>query len=117
MPADEAAFYRRLTQVVQAHGRTFFAMPGMGSLYFWTGQEPPTLLNATTWMMLLTPAQQSRVVMDLQQTPELCVVRWNALAEFWTRGRDLSQNQIVRYLEDNFVAVESFNGCEILVRR
>jgi hypothetical protein len=117
MPADEADFYRWLLQAAGAHGRSFFTMPGLGSLYFWAEQDPPTCVNATTWMTLLTPEQQTKVVEDLQRTPDLCVVRWNPLVEFWTRGRDISGNRIVRYLEDNFVTVESFNECDIMVRK
>jgi hypothetical protein len=45
------------------------------------------------------------------------VIRWNPLVEYWTRGQDISQNKIVRYIEDNFVTVESFNECDIMVRR
>ena len=117
MPADEADFYRWLLQAACAHGRSFFTMAGLDSLYFWAEQDPPTCVNATTWMTLLTPEQQTKVVEDLQRTPDLCVVRWNPLVEFWTRGRDISGNRIVRYLEDNFVTVESFNECDIMVRK
>jgi hypothetical protein len=117
MPPDEADFYRRLTRSAQAHGRSLFTMPGQGSLYFWAGQDPPTCLNATAWMTLLTSDQQARVVADLQKTPDLCVIRWKPLVEMWTRGRDVSQNKVVRYIEDNFVTVESFHECDIMVRR
>jgi hypothetical protein len=117
MPTEQADFYRRLVRTVQAHGRACFTMPGLGSLYFWANQDPPTSFNATAWMTLFTPDQQSRVVEDLQRTPDLCVIRWNPLVEFWTRGRDISTNKIVRYIEDNFVTVESFDGCDIMVRK
>jgi hypothetical protein len=117
LPPEQADFYRRLIQAAQAHGRSFFTMPGLGSLYFWANEDPPTSLNPTTWMTLLTPDQQSRVVEDLRNTPDLCVIRWNPLVEYWTRGQDISQNKIVRYIEDNFVTVESFNECDIMVRR
>jgi hypothetical protein len=117
VPREQADFYRRLIQAAQAHGRSFYTMPGLGSLYFWANQDPPTAINATTWMTLLTPDQQAKVVEDLQKTPDLCVIRWNPLVEFWTRGREIAQNKVVRYLEDNFVVVESFDECDILVRR
>ena len=68
-------------------------------------------------MTLLTPEQQTKAVEDLQKTPDLCVIRWNRLVQFWTRGRDISGNKVVRYIEGNFAVVESFNGCDIMVRR
>ena len=117
MPRRQADFYRQIIRAVHAHGRAFFTMPGLGSLYLWANQNPPTWINPTTWMTLLTPQQQARVVADLQKTPDLCVVRWPMLVDYYVHGRDISQNKIVRYIEDNFVVVESFDGCDIMVRR
>jgi hypothetical protein len=117
MPPEMAGFYRRVVQAAQAHGRSFFTMPGLGSLYFWADEDPPTSINATTWMLLLTPDQQAQVVEDLRKTPDLCVIRWPELVEFWTHGRDISQNKIVRYIEDNFVVAESFNGWDFMARQ
>jgi hypothetical protein len=117
MPPEMADFYRRAVRAAQAHGRAFFTMPGLGSLYFWANQDPPTAINATTWMLLLTPDQQAQVVEELQKTPDLCVIRWPELVEFWTHGRDISQNKIVRYIEDNFVVAESFDGWEFMEKR
>jgi hypothetical protein len=117
MPREQADFYRQAIASARSHGRSFFTMPGLGSLYFWADAEPPTAINPTTWMTLLTPAQQAQVVSDLAKTPDLCVIRWNPQVEFWTRGRDISGSRVVRYIEDNFITVESFNGCDIMVRK
>lgn len=117
LPREQACFYRQLIQSARAHGHSFFTMPSLGSLYFWAMADPPTCINPTTWMTLLAPAQQAKVVADLEKTPDLCVVRWNPLVEFWTRGRDISSNRVVRYVEDDFVTVESFNGCDVMVRK
>ncbi len=117
MPPQEAYFYRRLVAVIRAHGRTFFSMPGLCSLYFWTRENPPTLLNAGAWEILLTPRQQARLIKDLEGTPDLCVARWNNLTATWTGGRDMSGNKVVRYIADNFVTADSVGDCEILVRR
>ena len=117
LPREQADFYRQVIQSARAHGRSFFTMPGLGSFYFWAEADPPTCINPTTWMTLLTPEQQSKVLADLERTPDLCVIRWNPQVEFWTRGRDISGNKVVRYIEGNFAVVESFNGCDIMVRR
>jgi hypothetical protein len=117
MPQGQADVYRRLVQAAHAHGRSFFTEPGLGSLHFWADVDPPTCLYATAWMTLLTPAQQSKVVEDLQKTPDLCVIRGDPIVEFWTHGSDISGNKIVRYIEDNFLVVESFGGYDVLVRR
>jgi len=116
LPREQADFYRQIIRSAQAHGRSFFTMPGLGSLYFWANADPPTCIHPTTWMTLLTPAQQTKVVSDLEKAPGLCIIRWNPLIEFWTQGRDISGNKVVRYIEDNFLVAESFNGCDILMR-
>jgi len=117
MPPKQVDFYRRLIEAARAHGRSVFTMPGMNSLYFWTDTDPPTSINSTTWMTLLTPDQQTKVVEDLRKAPDLCVIRCNPLVKFWVRGLDISGNKVVRYIEDNFVTAESFGGTDILVRR
>jgi hypothetical protein len=117
IPRDQAEFYHKIIQATQSHGRSFFTMPGLASFYFWAAADPPTRLNLTAWMTMFTQEQQSQVVHDLERTQDLCVIRWPLVFQFWTRGRDVSGNLIVRYIEDNFVPVESFNGCDILVRR
>jgi hypothetical protein len=117
LPRQQADFYRQIIQSARTHGRSFFTMPGLGSLYFWADADPPTCIHPTAWMTLLTPAQQTKVVSDLEKAPNLCVIRWNPLIEFWTRGRDISGNKVVRYIEDSFVTAESFNGCDIMVRK
>ena len=117
LPREQGDLYHRIIQSAHRHGRSFYTMPGLGSLYFWADADPPTCINPTTWMTLLTPAEQAKVVEDLQKTPDLCVIRWNLLVKFWVRDLDISGNKIVRYIEDNFVPVESFEGFDILVRR
>jgi hypothetical protein len=117
MPREQGDLYRRIIQSARAHGRSFYTMPGLGSLYFWAAADPPTCINPTAWMTLLTPAQQAKVVEDLQKAPDLCVIRWDLLVKFWVRDLDISGNKVVRYIEENFVLVESFEGFDILARR
>jgi hypothetical protein len=117
LPREQAEFYHRLIQATRVHGRSFFTMPGLDSLYFWAEEEPPTCINVPNWMELLTPAQQSKLVADLQNADDLCVICWNIDVKFWTCDRDISGNKVVRYIKDNFIGAESFDGCDILVRR
>ena len=53
--------YRRLTNMLALRCATFLTMPGINSLYLFTGKEPPTMLNAGAWMTLLTDAQEAEV--------------------------------------------------------
>jgi len=117
MPPEQSGFYRQVLASARAHGRSFYTMPGIGSLYFWGEQEPPTARLPGNWMTLLGEEEQAKVVEELARTPDLCVVRWNPGVGFWTHGRDISSNRIVRYIEDNHVTVESIEQCDIMVRR
>jgi hypothetical protein len=117
IPQKQADFYRRLTEAARTHGRTFYSMPGLCSLYFWAEEDSPTFLNAGAWIILFKPDQQSKVVEDLQKAPEICIIRWSRMSAVWSGNRDMSQNKIVRYIEDNFSKAESVEECDILVRR
>jgi hypothetical protein len=117
LPREQAETYHRIIGAARAHGRSFFTMPALGSLHVWADNDPPTCMFVPSWMTLLTPSQQSKAVADLQKTRDLCVIRWNPGVLFWTHGRDVSGNKLVRYVEDGFITVESFEGCDIMVRR
>jgi hypothetical protein len=117
LPGKQADFYRQIIETTRAHGQAFFTMPGVGSLHFWAAKDPPTTWNAGAWMILFDEKQQSKLIQDLENTPDLCVVRLNPAVKFWTHDQDISSNKVVRYIDDHFVIVESFNGCDILVRR
>jgi hypothetical protein len=117
MPRKQADLYRRILQSARTHGPSFFTMPGLGSLNFWADKNPPTTWNAGNWMMLLNAKEQSKLVQDLEKTPDLCVIRLKPVLNFWIRDHDISTNKVVRYVEDNFTIVESFDDCDILVRR
>ena len=77
LPPRAERFLPRILESARAHGRSFFTMPGLGSLYFWAEQAPPTCCIPGDWMTLLTEETQSRVVEDLRRTSDLCVIRWN----------------------------------------
>jgi hypothetical protein len=66
LPAEQADLYRALTEYLEKESDTFIAIPGMNSLYFWTGKAPPTYLSISE-VVLLNDAQQARLVAALRQ--------------------------------------------------
>jgi hypothetical protein len=109
--------YQRLVAALQKQPDTFFTMPGMYSLYFFTGREPPTTRNLTNWMYVFDDRTQSRIVAELEARRGLCVVVNAGLIGYWMQGRPLPPSPLVRYIEANFVtAYRSFDD-EIRVRR
>jgi hypothetical protein len=71
--------------------------------------EPPTRLNATVWMLLLSDAQQERIVDRLTHTPSpVCALR---------RQRRVFTTPLARYIEERFVTLFEVEFFEFRIRR
>jgi hypothetical protein len=109
VPAEQAALYRFLVQNLTTRCRTFVTQPGLYSLYFFTGMESPTRLNATIWMLLLSDAQQQRVVDRLTAAPPpVCALR---------RERRVFRTPLARYIEERFVTLFEVEFFSFRIRR
>jgi hypothetical protein len=111
------ARYQRVVEALRAQPGTFFTMPGMFSLHFFTGREPPTTRNLTNWMYIFDDETQRLIVQELEARPELCVVVNRGNLHYWMRGRPLPAAPLVEYIETNFVTVKRTFDDEIRVRR
>jgi hypothetical protein len=120
----QAAIYQQLTQSLTAHCGTFVSMPGMNSLYLFSRLPPPTMLNATLWVALFTPAQQAVITDRLSRlTVPVCAVRRQARGQV-TEPRsaagsapDSEAAPLVRYIEREFVTLYAIDGYEFMIRR
>jgi len=63
----------------EAPGEPIFTMPGMSSIYIWTGRPSVTRHNATTWG-LLTPEMQESIV---ERLPRVRFLVANRKSLFW----------------------------------
>jgi hypothetical protein len=109
VPAQQAALYRFLVRTLASRCRTFVTQPGLYSLHLFTGMEPPTRLNTTVWMILLSDAQQQRIVDRLAALPPpVCALR---------RQRRVFRTPLARYIEERFVTVFELEYFEFRVRR
>jgi hypothetical protein len=95
-----------VTAFLKKNCLTFESFPGLNSFYFLSGEAPPTGLNTTQWMNLLSLHQQGEILAKLQNTPKLCVVEDLALLPFWDQGRPLKRTPLVKYIESNFRVVQ-----------
>ena len=90
--------------------RTFITMPGLNSLYLFTGAEPPTAMNVGDWMNLFTVEQQQELRDRFSRSPPpLCVVRERKVVSWWGRkrpGAGESDQPLARYIEDEFLTVD-----------
>jgi hypothetical protein len=117
LPRRIAADYRWITATLNDSCDSYFSMPGIFSLYFWTNTPPPTRLLMSNWVGLLSHQQQQQIVNDLSSIQRLCIVYDPRMVEFWRRGQDLSQSPLASYIHDEFVACAKRRGYAILVRR
>lgn len=112
------ATYQWLTHSLSTRCRSFISLPGLNSLYLFTGFEPPSMVNATHWMTLLSADEQARQRDRFAQMPgPLCVVRNRQLVKFWTAGHDVSGMPLMRYIDEDFVTVDQRRGYELLMER
>lgn len=81
---------------------TFESFPGLNSFYLLSGEMPPTGLNTTQWMKLLSLQQQAYVMKRLKHYSNLCVIEDLSLLPFWDQNRPLRRTPLVNYLRFHF---------------
>ena len=107
-----AALYRTLTVNLATHCRTFVAIPGFSSLYLFSRLEPPSMMNITLWMPLLTPSEQLAIVARLTaMTGSVCAIR-NRMP-----GWEAYDTPLVRYVSEEFVTIFNIDHYAFMVRR
>ena len=94
---------------------SFVTMPGMASLYIWTGQEAPAPLFDSDWMFFLDTTQQQSIVDQVRSLPGMCVIRNDAVLKFWAEGQPVPRGPLMDFVESNFVVVGSYGDYELLV--
>lgn len=85
-PERDVAVYRFLVANLSAHVRSFYSLPGLNSLYFWTAIEPPNAMNSTNWMALWSDAQQQEVRAALEREEDRGAVWNDYITRFWMSG-------------------------------
>jgi hypothetical protein len=100
---DRVGQLQDLVAGIREHCRSFLTIPGMNSLYLWTEQGPPTGMNGTDWMWFFDTAQQQAIVDQVRGMDGLCVVRNDALIDFWEGGHGaVPDRPLVRFITRNF---------------
>jgi hypothetical protein len=105
----------RLRRIVRELGpyETIVTVPGMNSLYLLAQKEPPTSLNCTAWMFLLSDAEQERIIAAVASAPSACVVYHRGLQAFWGSGRRFDDAPLMRFLKKEFRLLKAVDDYEI----
>jgi hypothetical protein len=106
MEPHSVEIYRWLVASLEQQADCFTSLPGFNSLYLWTGQAPPTGFNTTTWMTLLDHDEQLEIVARLAASRRAAVVYSPGWTGFWTQGRSIADQPLVRLIETGFRPVE-----------
>jgi hypothetical protein len=117
LQAQDASDLRSLVQAIDRDCSEFITLPGMNSLYFWTGQKPPTSVRSEIWMITFDDTSQQSLVEQLQGMPHLCVVKNEQVIEFWTHGAAVPDRPLVRFINASFAADGTFGDYELLIRK
>ncbi|MGC2662349.1 MAG: hypothetical protein WA324_30665, partial [Bryobacteraceae bacterium] len=114
---EEARMYETLARKVNQDCQGFISMPGFDSLYFWTGQEPPTTINMSNWITVLAPSYQRQTIKAIENDKRDCVIENDYWVEWWRRGQDLNKILLAHYIRTNFKQYDQVGDYRILVRR
>lgn len=114
--ADQASQLRQLVSAIKANCSSFITMPGMDSLYLWSGQDEPAELSSEVWWLVLDDGQQQAIVDKLRDTQGLCVVKNQRFVDFWAQGRSVPQRPLVRLIDQDFTVTATFGDYQLLVR-
>jgi len=120
----EAQDYRWLVDNLRQHCDTFIGLPGIPSLYFWTGKPLPGLvhrspgtLNYDNWMYTLSSDQQRAIVDDLAQHPNACAVYHPSGVDFWNRGKlDVRGWPLANYILTEFKTIGRTGDYQFMIR-
>ena len=115
LESEQANALVRTVALLNTSCNRLLTIPGMMSFYLWTGQRPPTSLNATAWMYLLTNEQQQQIVSSVRDRDRVCVA---ALGDVIARsGGEDSPRPLVSYIARNFTVVSRNGDYSVMTQR
>jgi hypothetical protein len=114
---------RKLHAVVDGIDRnctSFLTLPGLNSLYLYTQQRPPVVLNGP-WPWFFSAAEQGEIVDAVRGDAGLCVVGAPSVLDFWAALAgdfdDVRDRPLAQFMNRRFSRLRDYDGVYIDVRR
>jgi hypothetical protein len=122
---QEAENFQWLVTNLRQNCDTFVGLPGIPSLYFWTGKpmpglvhQPPGQLNFGQWMDMFTPAQQKAIIADLSRHPNVCAVYHPSGVDFFNTGKqDVHSWPLAHHILTQFKTIGESGDYQFMVPR
>jgi hypothetical protein len=116
LPPDQVFTLRKLISSLRGRCQTFLTLPGMGSLYLFSNEDPPTEMNVTVWMYYFDAQKQREIIQEAKAFHPLCAVRNPELMQFWGRfSGPVPQRPLVRFIKRDFHVVREFGAYQFMV--
>ena len=128
---DQVANLRELSAAIRRHCDTFLTLPGLNSLYLYTGEQPPAVLNGP-WTYFFSSAEQRAVLDRVDDVERLCVVENRELQKFWAAfsgdgrpeqseaerqaQREVERRPLVAFIRREFEPIGDYDGYVLMVR-
>jgi hypothetical protein len=103
---------QQLSRYLETECDTFVSYPGLNSLYFWSGKQPPTQINSTGWGQL-THAQQRHILGSLRQAHRPKLVVTEAMMQSWNTSYADPIRPLVRFVQDECRPIRRIGRCLI----
>ncbi len=91
--------------------------PGMPTFNSWTGLPPIPGLGGGNWVTGLDDAAQEKIVREMPELKQICVIYNSEMIAMWTHDSDVSGRPAIRYVRENFRPVAEGRGNVLMVRR
>jgi hypothetical protein len=114
VPQSQASSLQSLVRAIDQDCGGLVTMPGLPSLYLWTGRSGISQIDP--WMFSQDAAQQQSLVSQIRDQPGLCAVKSQALVDYWAAGRPVPRRPLVVYIDTTFKPVGTFGIYELLER-
>lgn len=101
LPEVEAARYGWLAANLRHNADTFLGVPGVPSLYFWSGLESPVPFYPHHWVLFRRADEEEALAKTLSTSKRMCVVKNLNLLGFWIHD-DLPDGPVKRALAEDF---------------